>query len=248
MSRLRRKLITLYAFIIFLLSALFGAIPVALYYRLRWPHDESRKLQFHGLLCGYFHWCARHIPMADVSVVNPTGEDFSRPAIIICNHQSHLDLVATLMLSPRIAAMTNRWVWNFPLYAPIIRYCEFYPAHDGLEANEEKIRSLFDRGYSVLIFPEGTRSADCSIGRFHRGAFYLAERAGVDIIPLYLDGPGRVLPKMDFCLNPGHITVTIGQRISNDDQSMGSDYREKTRKWHQHYLELSRNNTSHNEC
>lgn len=231
-----QKLLTYYALGIFLFCALFGAIPLALFYRAVWPHDERRKMQFHRLLWHFFRWCSRHIPGTQVRLSNPSGEDFSKPAVIICNHQSHLDLLCTLMLSPRIVAMTNQWAWNFPLYAPIIHYLEYYPAADGIEANEAKIKSLMQRGYSVLIFPEGTRSATCEVLRFHRGAFYLAQRLGADILPLYLDGPGRVLPKEDFTLHPGIIQVEVGRRVSADDYSMGQTYQEQTKVWRQQYI------------
>lgn len=236
MHRLKLKLITLYAFTVFLLCAVFGAIPMALLYRVLWPHDEARKLQFHIRLWRFFRWCAVHIPGTRVSIRNTSGEDFSRPAIIICNHQSHLDLLCTLMLSPRIVAMTNQWVWNFPLYAPVIHYLEFYPAADGIDASEPKVASLLERGYSVLIFPEGTRSATCDVMRFRRGAFYLAKKLGADILPVYLDGPGRVLPKTDFTLHPGTLHVEIGQRVEAGDNTMGETYQEQTRAWHRHYI------------
>lgn len=234
--KLKQRILTFYIFFVFALAALLVVIPTVLVYRLLWPHNERRRFQFHGFLCRFFVWCTRHIPGVSFETINPYGEDFSRPAVIICNHQSHLDLLTILSLSPRILAMTNQWVWRFPLYAPVIRYCEFYPVSNGLEINEEKIKSLIRRGYSVLIFPEGTRSATCEILKFHRGAFYMAERIGADILPLYLDGPGRVLPKTDLLLHPGTITLVIGQRIASGDLSMGANYREKTRAWHRHYL------------
>ena len=244
MQRLKQKFITIYAFIVFLLAAVLAAIPLAFFYRLVWPKDEAKKLQFHHLIWHFFRWCANHIPGATVTIRNVSGEYFSKPAVIICNHQSHLDLLCTLMLSPRIVAMTNQWVWNFPLYAPIIHYLEYYPAADGVEANEAKIASLLERGYSVLIFPEGTRSATCEVLRFHRGAFYLAQNLGADILPVYLDGPGRVLPKMDFTLQPGNILVEVGQRVPAGDISMGVTSQEQTRNWRKQYIEKLNNISS----
>lgn len=132
--------------------------------------------------------------------------------------------------------MTNRWVWNFPLYAPVIRYLEYYPATEGIESNEQHMVSLMKRGYSILIFPEGTRSSDCSILKFKRGAFYLAQQLHADVVPVYLRGCGEVLPKLDFCLRPGRISIEIGQRVASGDHSMGESYGEQARCWHRHYL------------
>ena len=237
MSRFWRKIVTIYAFVVFLLSAVVLAIPLSLVFRLLWGDKEKRRFQFHRIFSNYLRWLAFHIPGVKTSVLNPHGETFDQPAVIICNHQSHLDLLLTMMLSPRIVAMTNQWVWNFPLYAPILRYLEFYPAADGIETNLDHMRSLVERGYSLLIFPEGTRSADCEILRFHRGAFYLAEQLNLDIVPLFLVGPGKVLPKTDFTLMPGELKLIVGERVAASDQNYGENYREKTRNWHQYYIQ-----------
>ena len=75
---------------------------------------------------------------------------------------------------------------------------------------EERIKD----GYSILIFPEGTRSVDCSIQRFHQGAFYLADKLNLDIIPIVLHGVGHVMPKNELYVRPGKVNVEIGRRIT----------------------------------
>jgi len=234
---LKRKLLTYWCFLFFALFALFVAIPRAWFYSLFWANNEERRLEFHAWFCGWCRWLSTHIPLADVQWKNLYGETLEKPAVIISNHQSHLDLITLIGLHPRLIVMTNKWVWNFPLYAPVIRYLEYYPATEGVENNEEHMVSLMKRGYSILIFPEGTRSADCSILKFKRGAFYLAQQLHADILPVYLKGCGEVLPKLDFCLRRGKIEIEIGKRIDADDNSMGETYGERTRAWHKHYLE-----------
>ena len=111
------------------------------------------------------------------------------------------------------------------------------PAAEGIEDYMPQFRSLVERGYSILVFPEGTRSADCSILRFHKGAFHLAQELNLDILPVCLNGVGYALPKEEFMLRPGHITVTIGKRVAPDDLSWGADARERTKAFHRFYQE-----------
>jgi hypothetical protein len=93
-----------------------------------------------------------------------------------------------------------------------------------VEQNKEKLIDLVRKGYSIAVFPEGTRSEDCSVLRFHRGAFYLAEMLQLDIVPVLLHGAGHVLPKQDFILRKGSIAIQVHPRIAYDDSRYGSGY------------------------
>jgi 1-acyl-sn-glycerol-3-phosphate acyltransferase len=61
-----------------------------------------------------------------------------------------------------------------------------------------------NRGVSVAIFPEGTRSKDGEIQRFKGGAFVLAKEAGVDILPVVLDGTTKIFRPKSFWINWKH--------------------------------------------
>ena len=163
------------------------------------------------------------MPGVRCHVHNNVGEDFQTPAIITCNHQSHLDLLYTLALNPKIICLTNKWVWNSPFYGWIIRYADFYPVANGLEENEKQVEKALRNGYSVLIFPEGTRSETCDILRFHKGAFHLAKKLGVDVLPLVTHGIGHVFPKQEFMLRKGRVDVQILPRITNENPLMEGD-------------------------
>lgn len=156
-------------------------------------------------------------------------DSFDRQAIMVANHQSHLDLMALLMLTPKMIVVTNKWAWNNPFYGILIRYADFCPVDNVLTDDLSRIEAMIDDGYSVLVFPEGTRTLDGSIGRFHRGAFYLAEKYGLDILPVVLHGINDVLPKQDLLLRKGHMTVKVLDRIRPEDASFGEDYRERAR-------------------
>ena len=113
--------------------------------------------------------------------------------------------------------LTTDWVWKNPIYGVIIRFAEFYPVSDGYDKNVERLQSLVKRGYSVVIFPEGTRSMTGEIIRFHKGAFQLAQALNIDILPVFIHGVHDVMPKNDFVLREGQIYVEICQRMSADE-------------------------------
>jgi 1-acyl-sn-glycerol-3-phosphate acyltransferase len=174
------------------------------------------------------------VPGVKFRYENLSGETFDSPALIISNHQSHLDLMCLMMLTPKLIILTNDWVWNSPFYGRIVRYADFYPVSQGIENSIPQLADAVSRGYSIAVFPESTRSADCSIGRFHRGAFYLAEKLDIDIVPVFLHGVGHVLPKNDFLLREGQVTVQVRERITPDKNT---DYVARTKQIRKYYAE-----------
>lgn len=218
MIRLRRIINTFLAALV-LCTLPFMQIGVYLYF-LFGKTTERKRMALHRFINKRCQWAARNMPSATYKEVNPGGEDFSTPAVIICNHQSHFDLVYLLALSPKLVVLTNDWVWNCPFYNILIHRAEFYPVSDGMDANLPRLQSLVDRGYSVVVFPEGTRSESCRILRFHQGAFMLAKALNVDLLPITLYGIGRLLQKHTMLLSPANIVVEIGSRFSPEDDAL----------------------------
>lgn len=192
---------------------------------------KEHKLKYHTILQRKSRFVINHVPGTTFSYSNPHGETFEKPAMIISNHQSHLDLMAIMMLTPKLIILTKNWVWHNPFYGIVIRYADFFPITDTDQMMND-LKTKVEDGYSVMIFPEGTRSEDCRIQRFHRGAFYLAEQLGLDILPVFIDGFGKVLPKKSFHLHPGHMSVEV---MTRETEVLG--YRAMTRKMHQIYLD-----------
>ncbi|MDR2469072.1 MAG: 1-acyl-sn-glycerol-3-phosphate acyltransferase [Tannerella sp.] len=198
---------------------------------------EKKRLLFHRLLCRLSRWVMFRIPQVQTTCENMSGETFEKPAVIICNHQSHLDLTALMMLTPKLVVLTNDWVWNSPFYGQMIKYAEFYPVSDGIDKALVQLEDVVRRGYSIVVFPEGTRSPDCSILRFHRGAFYLAERLQLDILPVLIHGIGHVLPKPEFMLRKGRIHIRIMERIRLNDARFSPDYAPRSKEIRRFYRE-----------
>jgi Predicted exporters of the RND superfamily len=228
--------LTVYSFVVFLIGSLWLTIYGFWLLKLQKPTDH-RKLLFHKALCGASRFVVKYIPGVKCRVDNEPNENFENPAIIICNHQSHLDLMYLLMLSPKVIVLTNQWVWHCPFYGMIIRFADFYPVVNGIESNVEMLGALMDKGYSIAIFPEGTRSVDCSIKRFHKGAFYLAEKLHRDIVPVIFHGIGHVLPKKEFLLRRGEIHVKCLPRIKANSLQFGVHYVENSKALRHYVIE-----------
>ena len=199
--------------------------------------SEAERMGFHALIQRIARTLLHLLPGIKTRFDNLTGEDFMRPAIIVSNHQSHLDLLCILALTPRMVILTKRWVWYNPLYAVAIRFAEYLPVTRNIEDNEKRIANLVKRGYSVMLFPEGTRSASLKVQRFHQGAFYLAQRFQLDIVPVLLYGTGHVLNKRARTLSPGDIVVSTLRRISLSQFDEGITPRELAKHFRRMYVE-----------
>lgn len=210
---------TLLAFIFLIVFS--AILTVAGFFLITLTFNSAKgKLLYHRLLSAISGFVFNHVFFTKASL--ECREDFEKPAVIIANHQSHLDLMALLMLTPKMVVVTNKWVWNNPFYGLVIRYADFCPVEKLMADDMNGLEKFVSDGYSVLVFPEGTRTVDGKIGRFHKGAFYMAEKFGLDILPVILHGFNDVLPKQDLLLRKGRMTVKVLDRISPDDPSFGT--------------------------
>ena len=194
------------------------------------PIPRARKQElFHRIFCrlsSTYIWIT--FPW-NHSIENPSDEHFSKPAIIICNHQSLIDTPALLRLHPKIVILTHEWVFRNRIFGPVARVAGFIPVTDSIDNSLELIRQRIDEGYSVLVFPEGHRSKDGHIQRFHRGAFYIAEKLSLDILPVMISGGFDFLPKGVFWGKPNRLHMKILPRIVPSSQEFGRHYSERTR-------------------
>ncbi len=215
-----------FAFSLFISVSVFFTVLGRSFIRLQ---VRERGKYFYHLLVSKACWFLIYV-MGNVKkkIINPQKEDLRKPAIIICNHQSSLDIVPLIMLYPKILMLTNNKKWNAPFFGPVIRMADYFPSEQ-IEQQVDKIADRMKHGYSLMIFPEGTRSEDGVIGRFHKGAFYLAEKLGADILPIIIHGTNYTLTKKDALLKNGQLTLKYLPRIKPDDKRLGKDYTERAK-------------------
>jgi len=94
-------------------------------------------------------WVARfvvvRIPHVKTTYNHYDKNIFDKPAVIICNHQSHIDLMCVMSLTPKLIILTNDWVWNSPFFGRMIKYADYYPVSNGIENAMEQRKTLLKR-------------------------------------------------------------------------------------------------------
>ena len=235
---LGRSLRTGFIFVVFLLAML--VLTVWTFFLFLGGSTPRKREKYRRGLMRTARLAMKAIPGCPYTLSNPYGEDFFKPAVYICNHQSHLDVLPILALHPKVILLTNEWVWNSPFYGYLIRKAEFYPVMEGLEKNLAHMKDLVARGYSIVIFPEGTRSPDCRIQRFHRGAFVSARELGLPILPLYIHGFGYALPKHDFLLRKAGLYMEVGERFEVPEGDIAAFTRKVRHDYEREYARIRR--------
>ena len=165
-----------------------------------------------------------HIPARGALVVTPNHQTFADPVLV------------TIPIRRRVYYMAWRRLFHVPLLGRAIRLLRAFPVDlDGRDpgAVREARRRLVDEDGVVMIFPEGGRSVDGRLGRFHLGAFRLAASLGVPVLPVTISGgheawpPGRRFPRR------GRITITYHPALAvnptTDSRAAAHDLADRVR-------------------
>ena len=192
-GRARRIVLTGSAFLLFfaggaLLS--YVLLPIASR-RGRDPADAARRCR--AALAGgwrFFHW---YMDACGLLRYDPRATRLDLPEgafVLVANHPTLVDVTAIVSACPQAVSLVKSGMYRSPLVGRLLRYCEHVDAGDGstfggVAAADEAMDRL-RAGTPVLIFPEGTRSPELGVGPFRPGAFELAARAGVPIVPLFV--------------------------------------------------------------
>ncbi len=190
---------------------------------------QKPNLGFHKVISKLMGSVLYTNPFVSKKINNPHKEDFVKPAMIIANHTSFLDILSIGMLYPKIIFLVNDWVYNSPVFGSAAKLAGAYPVSGGIENGEAFLQEKVDQGFSLIAFPEGTRSSTNKIKRFHKGAFYLAQQFQLDILPVLIHGNSEVLPKGSFIIRDGSITIELLPRIKTTDPQFGGSYKERSK-------------------
>jgi 1-acyl-sn-glycerol-3-phosphate acyltransferase len=149
----------------------------------------------------------------------------ARTCLFAANHTSNADGPAIVGAIPRrIAILAKKSLFAIPIVGTAFRLAQFVPVDRGnpvqASASIDAAVTKMKDGLSFLIYPEGTRSPDGRLRPFRRGAFALAIKAGVPVVPVACSGAHRVLAKNSYRIRPGEVLVRFCPAIDAAQYSL----------------------------
>lgn len=192
----------------FLVVSSFALFPVAvLIWAVTAPFDRRRTL-LHRFTC---FWASLYTWLNPAWRVHLSGRERIRPEatyVMIANHQSLLDILVLFRLFTHFKWVSKIEIFSVPLIGWNMTLNRYIRLKRG---DRESIREMMAasqqalaEGNSIMMFPEGTRSADGRLRAFKTGAFVLAQRMRLPLLPIVIHGTSNALPKRGFVLQGRH--------------------------------------------
>lgn len=153
--------------------------------------------------------------------------DWSRPMVLAANHQSLADVPCIMTAMGRsFGFLTKKELFRVPAFGAAMHRlgCVSIDRRNAKNARSsiaeaaERVRG----GATIVVFPEGTRSADGKLQPFKKGSFHLVQAARVPMLPLGITGTNRILSKNGVLIREGDVLVRVGKPIECDDDSAGA--------------------------
>ncbi len=169
-------------------------------------------------------WARKLVHLSGTTVTVRGAEHIKRdrPVLIVANHQSNFDIPILLgyvdvpkgfiaKVELETFPVVNRWMR--------LMQCVFMDRENmrqSAKAIMQGIKNL-KNGYTMVVFPEGTRSEDGGLLEFKPGALKLATKSGVDVLPITISGSKDIMTKGSKRIRPAEVTLTISEPIEMTD-------------------------------
>jgi 1-acyl-sn-glycerol-3-phosphate acyltransferase len=203
---------------IFLTCPLFF-IPALVIWLVTAPFDRRLRV-LHLYSCAWAAFYTHLYPYWHVSVRNRERLRSDRAYVVVSNHQSLLDILVLFRLYRHYKWVSKAEIFRLPFIGWNMQLNRYIKIRRGDPKDIVRMMTAcgdaLDSGSSVLIFPEGTRSRDGEIRDFKHGAFTLALRHHVPILPIVLDGTLLALPKAGIVSPGADIVIQVLKPIPVD--------------------------------
>ena len=204
MPRLLRVTLAIIAFTVFFVgSLLIGAVFFPLVLLLSLGNRERHRAfctRFVSKGYGTFLFFLKSLGLIEYGAPLELPESLrGRPFVLVANHPSLIDVLFFLhWFEGTTSVVKGEWHRNF-FFAPVLRSLNYVsnqaPGDDPFTGALERMVAHVEAGFPLVVFPEGTRSDGDSMHRFKRGAFEIAVRTGVPVLPAFIGTNPAILQK-----------------------------------------------------
>lgn len=176
------------------------------------PETLRRMIWYYGFTCS-------KIMSVFVDIKWPEQTELPKPCIIVANHESFFDpYLVSFQPEKDICMAVRNWPFKIPFYGFYMRQAGYINVEsDNLDTIRKQAISAIEEGATLMFFPEGTRSSDGSLGRFHSGPFHIAIESGIPVVPLCLSGTFEMLKKGGMIIRPSKVRGKILPPIHPED-------------------------------
>ena len=183
---------------------------------LVWPFDRTGELQH---ACA--RWWCRLVAWTIFARIRVSGVEHvqrGRPYVYMANHASLIDTPALFAYLPyQFRIMAKKSLFNVPFMGWHLRTAGPFPIDHGtprkIATSLRRVIEGVRNGRSLAVFPEGKRTDDGQLQKFEPGAFKIALRAGVPIVPVTIRGTFALLPRTTLAPRPGRVDVILSAPI-----------------------------------
>lgn len=165
-------------------------------------------------------------------VVEFKEKDTDGPCIVVANHSSILDIVTFCSVNFKDAVFLSKgWPTRIPLMNKYLKAAGnvIFDENTSFEELCSLVQKAFNKNLKVIVFPEGTRSEDGTVKRFHKGAFLIAQKLGVPVLPICIKGLDKTIKKNSVIVRSCDVKITVLNKIFIEKEEQVLDITRKTR-------------------
>ena len=169
-------------------------------------------------------WAGRLLRVSGckVEVIGEENIPKGRNVLFVSNHQGNFDIPLLIKyLDKPKGFIAKKELGNLPMLSSWMKAmnCVFMDRDNPRESIRaiKEGTNLLKEGYSLVLFPEGTRSRDGKLGEFKAGGLRLATKSGVDIVPITINGTKDIMNKDSLIIRPAKVKITVSPVIKVDE-------------------------------
>ena len=174
------------------------------------------------------------IPGWNIKIIGKEMIPNKGPYVIVANHESGTDILAIYFLGVQFRWLSKKSVFSIPMVGGAMKACGYVPIKRGDKQSHveamDKSEQIIKSGIPMLFFPEGTRSVTGTPGLFKIGAFRLAQKCNVPVLPVVLHGAGELLRKKSICPMSATVTLKVLPLMASKPDEDPVEFTERVRK------------------